>query len=65
MLEFGAGLAEEFFYEVVAAAEFQFLGQDSERVLGGYEVDFGDAVVGGEGAEDRGGIDGAAGSGYG
>jgi len=65
LLEFGAGSAEEFFGEVVAAAEVKLFGEDSEGAVGGDEVDFGDAGVGGEGAEDLGGVDAAAGSGDG
>jgi hypothetical protein len=65
VLKFGAGGAEEFFCEVVAAAEMQLFGEDSEGAVGGYEVDFGDTGVGGEGAEHLGGVDAAAGSGDG
>ena len=65
LLEFGAGSAEEFFGEVVAAAEVKLFGEDAEGAVGGDEVDFGDAGVGGEGAEDLGGVDAAAGSGDG
>jgi hypothetical protein len=64
-LELGAGCANEFFCEVVAAAQLQFFGEDAEGAVGCYEVDFGDAGVGGEGAEDLGGVDAAAGSGDG
>ena len=62
---FGDGAAEEFFCEVVAAAEVEFFGEDAEGVFGDDEVDFCDAGVGGEGAEDLGGVDAAAGSGDG
>jgi len=65
LLEFGAGSAEEFFREVVAAAEVQLFGEDAKGAVGGDEVDPGDAGVGGEGAEDLGGVDAAAGSGDG
>ena len=34
VVELGAGGAEEFFGEVVAAAEFQFFGEDAEGVFG-------------------------------
>ena len=40
VLEFGAGGAEEFFGEVVAAAEVKFFGEDAEGVFGGDEVYF-------------------------
>jgi hypothetical protein len=62
LLEFGAGGAEEFFGEVVAAAQAQFFGEDAEGAVGGYEVDLCYALVGGEGAQDLCGIDAAAGS---
>jgi hypothetical protein len=65
LLEFGAGSAEEFFGEVVAAAQVEFFGEDAERAVGGDEVDLCDAVVGGEGTEDLCGVDAAAGSGDG
>ena len=65
VLEFGAGGTEDFFCQVVAAAYFYLFREDTEGAVGGYEVDFGDAGVGGEGAQDLGGVDAAAGSGYG
>ena len=65
LLEFGGGSAQEFFGEVVASAEVKLFGEDAEGAVGGDEVDFGDASVGGEGAEDLGGVDAAAGSGDG
>ncbi len=65
LLELGARGAEEFFGEVVAAAQVELFGEDAEGVFGGDEVDFGDAGVGGERAEDFGGVDAAAGSGDG
>ena len=60
LLESRAGSAEEFFGEVVAAAEVELFGEDAEGAVGGDEVDFGDAGVGSEGAEDLGGVDAAA-----
>jgi len=65
VLEFGAGGTEDFFCQVVAAAYFKFFREDTEGAVGGYEVYFGDAGVGSEGAEDLGGVDAAAGSGDG
>ena len=65
LLDLVGGGAEEFFGEVVAAAELQLFGEDAEGVLGGDEVDVCDASVGDEGAEHLGGVDGAAGAGYG
>ena len=62
LLELGAGCAEELFGEVVAAAQVQLFGEDAEGAVGGYEVDLCDALVGGEGAQDLGGVDAAAGS---
>ena len=59
------GRAEEFFREVVAAAELQLFGEDAEGVVGDDEVDLCDAGVGGERAEHLGGVDAAAGSGDG
>jgi len=41
----------------------EFFGEDAEGAVGCDKVDFGDAGVGGEGAEDLGGVDTAAGSG--
>jgi hypothetical protein len=57
--------AEEFFYEVVAAAEMELFGEDAEGVFADDEIDFGDAIVLHGGAEELGGVDAAAGSGYG
>ena len=65
LLEFGAGSAEEFFGEVVAAAQVELFGEDAEGAVGGDEVDLSDALVGGKSAEDLGGVDAAAGSGDG
>ena len=65
VVEFGGGGAQEFFREVGAAAEVELFGEDAEGVFRGDEVDFGYAGVGGEGAEGLGGVDAAAGSGYG
>lgn len=65
LLDLGAGFAEEFGDEIVAAAELHLFGEDAEGGFGGDEVDFGDAGVGGEGAQDFGGVYGAAGSGDG
>jgi len=63
LLDLGAGFAEEFGDESVAAAELHLFGEDAEGGFGGDEVDFGDAGVGGEGAQDFRSVDGAAGSG--
>jgi hypothetical protein len=57
--------AEEFFYEVVAAADVEFFGEDAEGVFADDEIDSGDAIVLRGGAEELGGVDAAAGSGYG
>ena len=65
LMDFFGGGAEEFFYEVVAAAEMEFFGEDAERVFRDDEVDFFHADVGDEGAEHLGGVDGAAGAGDG
>jgi hypothetical protein len=65
LLDFVGWGAEEFFYEVGAAAEMEFFGQDSEGVFADDEIDFGDAIVLHGGAEELGGVDAAAGSGYG
>jgi hypothetical protein len=61
-MDLGEGRAEEFFYEVVAAAEMEFFGQDAEGVFADDEIDFGDAVVLHGSAEEFGGVDAAAGS---
>jgi hypothetical protein len=65
LLDLGGGGAEEFFCEVVAAAEVELFGEDTESVFADDEVYFYDAGVCGEGAEDLGGVDAAAGSGDG
>ena len=57
--------AEEFFCEVVAAAEVELFGEDAEGVFADDEIDFGDAIVLHGGAEELGGVDAAASSGYG
>jgi hypothetical protein len=65
VLDFVGWGAEEFFYEVVAAAEMEFFGEDAEGVFADDEIDSGDAIVLHGGAEELGGVDAAAGSGYG
>jgi len=65
LLGFGRGVAEEFFDELVAAGEPELFGEDAEGAVGGDEVDLRDAVVGVEGAEHFGGVDGSAGAGDG
>ena len=65
LLDLRGWCAEEFFGEVVAAAEMKFFGEDAESIFGDDEVDSGDAGVAASGAEELGGVDGAAGSGYG
>src|SRR5262249_31213076 len=62
---FGAGDAEEFFYEGVAAAEVELVGEDAESVFADDEIDSGDTMVLRGGAEELGGVDAAAGSGDG
>jgi hypothetical protein len=65
LLDFRGCAAEEFFCEVVAAAEVELFCEDSEGVFADDEVYFCDTRVSGEGAKDLGGVDAAAGSGYG
>jgi hypothetical protein len=57
--------AEKFFYEVVATAEVEFFGEDTESIFADDEIDFGDAIVLRGSAEELGGVDASAGSGYG
>jgi hypothetical protein len=59
-MKLGAWCAEEFFGEIIAAREGEFFGEDAQRAFGCDEVDTGDAVVGGEGAQHLCGIDAAA-----
>lgn len=61
--DFRGGVAEEFFGEVVAAAEAQFFCEDAEGAFCGDEVDAGDAGVGIEKPQEGLSEDGAAGSG--
>ena len=65
LLDLGGWGAEEFFYEVVAAAEMELFGEDAESIFADDEVDFGDAIILRGGAEELGGVDAAAGSGNG
>ena len=65
LLDLGRWGAEEFFCEVVAAAEVELFGEDAEGVFADDEIDFSDAIVLYGGAEELGGVDAAAGSGYG
>jgi len=65
LLDLGGRLAEEFFYEIVAAGELELFGEDAEGGCGDDEIDVGDARVGGEEREHLGGEEGAAGSGDG
>jgi hypothetical protein len=51
--------AEQFFQEIGAARNTEFLGEDAERVFGGDKMDAGDAGVGVESAECFAGQDGA------
>jgi len=64
-VKLGAWESEEFFGEIVAAGEGKLFGEDAQRAFGCDEVNTGDAVVGGEGAQHLRGIDAAAGSGDG
>src|SRR6266436_9168439 len=63
--DLGGWGAEEFFCEVVAAAEMELFGEDAEGVFADDEIDFGDAIVLHGGPEELGGVDAAASSGYG
>ena len=63
LMEFRTRAAEEFFSEVISAAQRKFFGKDAERVFRGHKVNARDTIVAREGAEHLGGIDGAAGSG--
>ena len=65
LVDLGGRDAEEFFYEVVATAEVELFGEDAEGVFADDEIDFGDAIVLHSGAQELGGVDAAAGSGYG
>jgi hypothetical protein len=64
-LDLGGCGAEEFLYEVIAAAEVELFGEDAESILADDEIDFGDAIVLGDCAKELGGVDAAAGSRYG
>jgi len=58
-------VSDQFFHEVVAAGDGEFLGEDAEGVFRGDEMDAGYAVVGIEGAEEGLAEDDTAGSGEG
>ncbi len=60
-----AGGTEKFFDETDAAAELQLFDEDAEGVGADDEIDLGDALVGLEGAEHLGRVDGTAGAGDG
>jgi hypothetical protein len=65
LLDLRGGAANEFFCEVVATAEVKLFGEDTESIFADDEIDFGDAIVLRGDAEELGGVDAAAGSGYG
>jgi hypothetical protein len=65
LFDFRGGSAEKLFCEVIAAAEVELFGEDAEGVFADDEIDFGDAIVLHSGAEELGGVDAAASSGYG